>query len=356
VNSSEWRTAGSLLRWCQATLVLATPAIVAGCSWDPASYATSVEMLAKVPTTRHGADLDRDVCRVYCRAYDMDGIPSLGVAPRPSPVSGCHLATFAMTPEKPLPNAVVPPVGSTVLICEYHWAGQLDVDPFGLPGAPYGRLVARAKGFRGAPRSAREHFHRAAYYEAASIVAFEQLAFDLEALGAPPELVRAAERAAEDETVHTRLSLALAQAHTGAPPPPWPRLPVAHRRNVRRLDLGLDNARGGCVNETLGTWLQLHQAAAARDPHLRAVARRIAEDEARHAALSFRIFDWLDPQLDAGERRLVRARLLDATRTLPDDDELAPAVAASIGLPDRAQVARMARMLRHTLPLVCQGR
>jgi hypothetical protein len=349
VNSIEWRSAGSLLRWCRASLVLSTTPIVAGCSWHPASYATSVEMLVKVPT-----DFDQNVCRAYCREYDVPRTGSLGVDPPPSPVSDCHLATFAITADKPVANVVVPPVGSTVLVCEYHWAGRLEGDLFGVPG-PYGRIAARAEGFQGSPRSAREYFQRAAYYEAASIIAFEQLVFDLDVLGAPSELVCAAKRAAADEAVHVRLTLALAESHAGPPSPPWPRLPSAQRRNISPLELALDNASGGCVNETLGTWLQLHQAAAARDPHLRAVAHRIARDEAGHAALSFRVFDWLDQKLDASERRLVRTHLLAATRTLPENDELAPAVAAGIGLPDEAQMAYLGHALRHTLPIVCEG-
>ena len=61
-----------------------------------------------------------------------------------------------------------------------------------------------------------------------------------------------------------------------------------------------------------GTWLQLYQASTAPDLRLRSVARRIALDEARHAALSFRIFDWLDQKLDHAGRQLVAARLFEA--------------------------------------------
>ena len=61
----------------------------------------------------------------------------------------------------------------------------------------------------------------------------------------------------------------------------------------------------------------------ASDPALRRTTRRIARDEARHAALSWRLHEWLLSQLHRRERsRLadVRRRTLDAM-----DGELARA-------------------------------
>jgi hypothetical protein len=248
----------------------------------------------------------------------------------------------------PAPNVAVPPLGSTVLLCDYHRAGKLEADLFGVP-TPYGRPVAHTPPFRGIPRTAREHFQRAAYYEAASIVAFQQLIFDLQTLGAPSELVRAAEHGKADEARHTRLSIAASGSFDGPPPSPWPRLPGARRRTLSALDLALDNAVAGCVNETFGTWLQLYQARAAPKAWQRAVARRIARDEARHAALSFRIFDWLAPQLDQAERRLVSSHMLQATRGLLQSSELPPDVASSIGMPNRAHIASVLHRLREAL-------
>jgi hypothetical protein len=102
--------------------------------------------------------------------------------------------------------------------------------------------------------------------------------------------------------------------------------------------------------------LQLHQASSAPDPRLRILARRIARDEARHAALSFRIFDWLDQQLDHTEQQLVSTRLLDATRGLLQSPELPLDVATSVGMPSRAERTRAARLLHDALSPSRTGR
>jgi hypothetical protein len=46
--------------------------------------------------------------------------------------------------------------------------------------------------------------------------------------------------------------------------------------------------------ETYGASLAHHQALCARDPQVRAVMTAIAEDETRHAALSWQVAHWLE--------------------------------------------------------------
>jgi hypothetical protein len=342
VNSSDWRSTGSVLRWCHATLIAVAGQGLTGCHWVSAGDRTTVEIPQGQPPISTGPDLDLMACQHYCQQL------AVGYSAESNPVSSCHLATFAATgPPRPAQGGEVPEPanGSTVILCDYHFAGHFKREWFG----SFGRRWMDTPPFRGSARSAREHFHRAAYCEAASIAAFEQLVFDLETLGASADLVRAAERAADDEAIHAGLSLAFARRLDDSPLPAWPPLPRASRRAVSAVDVAIENARGGCVNEMFGTWLQLFQAAWAPERRWRRAARRIARDEARHAALAFRIHDWLDQELSAAERRRVKAALLEATRRLADDAELAPALSSHIGFPRRSEMARARDAIRGAL-------
>lgn len=71
------------------------------------------------------------------------------------------------------------------------------------------------------------------------------------------------------------------------------------------------------MRETYGAIVGLHQAACAEDAELRAAMRTIAENELRHAELSWRIAAFVEPMLSPTERHLVaqaRASALEALR------------------------------------------
>lgn len=157
-------------------------------------------------------------------------------------------------------------------------------------------------------------FARMAFYEAASIDAFAILEQELRAHDAPRALIRAAARARRDEIVHRDLAAALAERF-GASDVRLPRaLPRATVRSL--LDMALDNAREGCARETLGVAVGLHQAEHAADPAVRAFYARIARDESRHAALSWRLHRWLCERLAPEERSAVARAVRDALRSM----------------------------------------
>jgi hypothetical protein len=155
--------------------------------------------------------------------------------------------------------------------------------------------------------------------EAASVFAFRELRVELRAHGAPRALVRAAERAARDETRHARATRALARRYGANVPPP-----VVERRPVRSLEaIALDNATEGCVRETFGALVAHHQAHTARDPVVSAAMKRIARDETRHAALAYDIDAWATQRLGRLARRRVDAAKRDGygallSRAMPD--------------------------------------
>lgn len=154
---------------------------------------------------------------------------------------------------------------------------------------------------RGLPAELRSrlaaHWTRVGLMEHASIAAFARFALHLLSVGAPPELVRAAQQAMGDETTHARLAFALATAYGGAPVGPG--LLVLEGAlddlDVRYLVAAL--VREGCIGETVAAVEALEARESAADVAVRRALAIIARDEQRHAKLAWRALAWL---VDAG--------------------------------------------------------
>jgi hypothetical protein len=121
---------------------------------------------------------------------------------------------------------------------------------------------------------------------------------------------------------------------------------------VKSLEaIAIENAVEGCVRETFGALLATYQAEAATSPIVRETFSRIAKDETRHAALAWRVADWLDARL-SGE---ARARV-EAARRAAAEEIVGSARAESrhdwfdwVGLPGSAVAGQMARQMRTAL-------
>ena len=131
-------------------------------------------------------------------------------------------------------------------------------------------------------------------HEHAAIASFARFTLELLSLGAPVELVAAAQTAMGDELRHATAFFALAQAYDGESLAPGP------------LDLrgGFDGiaspaavARGvaseGAIAETISAHHVLVAAARAEDPCVRATLERIAAEELEHAELAWRTLAWM---------------------------------------------------------------
>ena len=150
--------------------------------------------------------------------------------------------------------------------------------------------------------------------EHASVASFSVLALQLLVWGAPLELVTDAHRAAQDEIEHARLSYALAPGSVGPGPLDHPGRAAA---SLEALIVG--TFIDGCVGETVAA-LDAHRAATRGDPALRAVQRRIAGDEERHAALAWRVIAWAISQ-HRGARDIFSAAVERlAAKAKADDD------------------------------------
>ncbi|MCA9579307.1 MAG: ferritin-like domain-containing protein [Myxococcales bacterium] len=211
----------------------------------------------------------------------------------------------------------------------------------GDPNCVIGRLTTGAE----LPPHARHqalgaYFAEMAALEASAVTAFERLAQELHALGAPAELVRRARDARDDETRHAAQVGALASQYGALPLEIEPPSTLTLRS---ALDVALENAREGCVRETFGALVATHQAQHARDPRVAEVLGVIAEDETRHAALAWDLAAWLDGVLTPAERVVVHAERTYAQRLFRDGatHALDEAAREAAGLPDTG----MARVL-----------
>ena len=166
---------------------------------------------------------------------------------------------------------------------------------------------------KGTHRPAARALARMAYFEAASVPAFERLARELEAHGAPERLRRAAVRASRDEVRHARVMTALAGRRGASVPEPRVR-----RGGVRSLvAMAIENAVEGCVNETFAAAVAVAQSMTAGDPQFKPAMRRIGGDELRHAELAWSVAAWIEGRLSQVENaRVTRARTAAAAALL----------------------------------------
>lgn len=227
-------------------------------------------------------------------------------------------------------------------------SGPLTVDCVTCPGAVGRRPVGLEPEHRtGPPGELGDYFARLAHLEEASVRAFYDLRSELVEQGAPEELVAQALRAARDEVRHARAMDRLARRFGGSPPNARVR-----KREPRSLEaMARDNAAEGCIREAYGALLASWQAAHARDPEVAAEMARIAEDETRHAALSWAIARWVEPRLDERARAqlaLLRRAAIDELRR--EVASLPEAVSRVAGFPsDTAQRSLIAAFERRVV-------
>jgi hypothetical protein len=193
------------------------------------------------------------------------------------------------------------------------------------------------------PTAAAAWLSRAARAEAASVKAFLALRDELRAHGAPSELLAAARDAAADEVRHARAMGQLVEAAGGEPAPP-----VKDAKPVARslFELALENAVEGCVLETFGALLAMHQARHARDAAIRDAMAAIAEDEARHGELAWAIHRWVCGLLTDVDAAALRDAMSTAATNLAHalgDDDLPADARSSLGLPEPAHAVALAR-------------
>lgn len=130
--------------------------------------------------------------------------------------------------------------------------------------------------------------------EHASIASFSRFNLELLALGAPSDLLAASTRAISDEIRHARVAWGLAAAWSGDAVGAGPiSLDGALDRSSDPAAVLLAAIREGCLNETVSAAQARAAAEGAVDPALRAALTAVADDEARHAELSWSFVRWM---------------------------------------------------------------
>lgn len=127
--------------------------------------------------------------------------------------------------------------------------------------------------------------------EHASVASFARTTLELMAVGAPPSLLAATQRAALDEIEHARLCFSLASRYGEAAVQPGP-LPLPSPRPAGLAQLAADTFAEGCVGETIAALAAQRAARAVIEPAVQERLLALADDEARHAALAWSTVAW----------------------------------------------------------------
>ena len=189
-----------------------------------------------------------------------------------------------------------------------------------------------------------DYFAVVSELEAASVDAFLILRDELAEHGAPQDLVAGAERAARDEVRHARMTARVAKRNGGAAKAP----PTIARRPQRSLEeIAVENAIEGCVRETYGAVTAMWQAERAEDPGVRALMKRIAVDETRHAALAWSVSKWMKSQLSEEACARVDQAMRSTVHALSQEVSSSGAdLTRSAGLPTAAEAQKLLGAMR----------
>ncbi len=232
-------------------------------------------------------------------------------------------------------NAQIDTAGDQILTCTQDHTGR----------RPKGLVAPRTRGRGKCP--AGRFFAGAAHLEAASVPAFQRVAMELAAFGAASDMQALAKRSAREEIRHAELMTRLA-ARCGARVPAV----VVRQHRPRSLEaFARENAIEGCVKETYGAAIALHQSVHAVDREVRAAMREIARDEIRHAELAWQIDTWARASLAPRARTRVASAMVRAGNQLVVRDARVrdSVVASALGMPRADQRRLLVSSLRDSL-------
>ena len=161
--------------------------------------------------------------------------------------------------------------------------------------------------------------------EHASVAAFARFVLHLMSLGAPPDLLLEAIRAMGEEVEHARLCFGIARELSGLTAGPGP----LDLSGV--LDLSDDPSEilqaailEGCFEETISAQCAQVAVSLAEDPTIRSALSRIADDESRHADLSWRFVTWMLQKypdlIPVAEACFAKGPAAGLTRSLADEE------------------------------------
>jgi hypothetical protein len=189
-----------------------------------------------------------------------------------------------------------------------------------------------------------DYLARVAHLEGAAVLAFGELANELDRLGVDASLSERARKAQGEELRHEACMEKHASRYHVRHAAPQ----AATQRYESLFALALHNAQEGCVRETYGALVAKHQAMFAGDDGLRSDMQTIAAEEVSHAAWSHDLDTWLSERLTAREREQVAAAKQQAFDHLRDElnQEVDEQLRLFAGLPNKAVAQRMLGQLQ----------
>jgi hypothetical protein len=222
------------------------------------------------------------------------------------------------------------------------------VSAMGIGAMRMGCVGRRPRGFElsqpvaGAPATGR-YYARIAELEAAAVIAFDFMLAELTEAGAPEGLLRRVEQARGDELRHARVMSAVAARYGAMVTEPH----VAPRAARTLLAMALENITEGCVRETWGALSARYQSRTAESAADRLLWGEIADDEARHAELSWDLHAWFTSQLSEAEKLEVEAAQQRAWDELVHELDAEPdlEVRRLAGVPSRSMALQLAQDL-----------
>lgn len=129
--------------------------------------------------------------------------------------------------------------------------------------------------------------------EHASIASFARFTLAMLSLGAPPEIIAEAQRAAGDEVLHARLCFGVATTLDGAQWGPGALDVKGALDDISAEKVLRDLVIEGCVGETIAAMVARAQRQLAEVDTVTRALETIADDEARHSALAWKAAAWV---------------------------------------------------------------
>ncbi len=186
-----------------------------------------------------------------------------------------------------------------------------------------GGAIVHASSLNPSDRAAlADYYLEQARREHASVASFSRFVLQLLSLGAPADLIGAAQKATQEELAHAQICLALARDYGQRE---WRPLALDVRDALGDCDLHavvISAVVEGCIAETVAAQLAQQASERVRDRALAASLTRIATEEAEHALLAWRAVGWMLAQ--APQDAALRTRVREAFESAADHVGLGP--------------------------------
>ena len=270
-----------------------------GCNPDSETFDLSEDILAEDVQTALDKYIGNTVDSLSCEDI-CEGIALKGTDWEYSNIDNCEMeldTTYFASED----SGTVDASGDTTIVGNIQCDGQIT------------EYMCKGRRPMGYQEVSGGYFARAANLEAASVIAFIELAAQLQKWKAPHAFIVRCLQAAEDERRHTKIMMTIAQQYTQS----IPALQI-ERQPSDLFSMALHNATEGCIHETWSA-LEAHLIShSAKTPELRSAFAVISREESAHAQLSWDLHHWFCEQLTEEQvKQLQRAQRL-ALQQLPN--------------------------------------